>query len=158
MPITVRPLTPADDLAGWLREHSGADAVAVHGRLYGAAELDGLVAEREGLRGGVLTWRIDGDTMEIATLDASQRREGIGSRLVAEAVDVARASGLRRLVLTTTNDNCSALIFWQRLGFRLVALHPGSVDALRVLKPSIPEFGENGVPIRDEIDLELLLE
>lgn len=157
MTITVRRLTPDDDLAGWLTRHWNGDTVVAHGRVFRPAELDGLAAERAGLLGGVLTWVVEGDTMELVSLDASQRREGIGSLLVHEAIEVARAAGLRRLVLTTTNDNCASLIFWQRLGFRLVALRPDAVASLRLLKPSIPELGENHVPIRDELDLELLL-
>jgi hypothetical protein len=48
-----------------------------------------------------------------------------------------------------------ALRFYQRRGFRLVALHPGAVDdSRRRLKPEIPELGEYGIPIRDELVLE----
>lgn len=157
MPITVRRLSPADDVAGWLNKHWGGETVVTRGRVFRAEELEGLVAERQGLLGGVLTWVVEGDTMELVSLDASQRREGIGSTLVAEAIAVARAAGLRRVVLTTTNDNTTALIFWQHLGFRLTALRPDAVVAARALKPQIPELGEHHLPIRDEIDLELLL-
>lgn len=157
MTITVRPLTPDDDLVSWLQERWGGDTVVAHGRVFRADDLTGLVAERDGLRGGVLTWMIEGDTVEIVSLDASQRREGIGSHLVAAAIDHARALGARRVVLTTTNDNCTSLIFWQRLGFRLVALRPDAVAASRLVKPSIPDLGENRIPVRDELDLELLL-
>ena len=54
----------------------------------------------------------------------------------------------------TTNDNLAALRFYQRAGFRLLELRPGAVDEARaVLKPSIPETGNDGIPLRDEIDL-----
>ena len=54
----------------------------------------------------------------------------------------------------TTNDNLSALRFYQRRGFRLVKIWPGAVDAARKsLKPTIPQVGQNGIPIHDEIDL-----
>jgi hypothetical protein len=35
----------------------------------------------------------------------------------------------------------------------LEALRPGAVDAARERKPSIPLVGDDGIPIRDEIDL-----
>ena len=70
-----------------------------------------------------------------------------------------REHGLRRLWVLTTNDNVDALRFYQRRGFRLSALRPGAVDeARRQLKPEIPELGEYGIPIRDEIELEMPLE
>jgi hypothetical protein len=58
----------------------------------------------------------------------------------------------------TTNDNVDALRFYQRRGFRLAALHRGAVDDSRArLKPEIPEIGEYGIPLRDELELDLEL-
>jgi ribosomal protein S18 acetylase RimI-like enzyme len=59
--------------------------------------------------------------------------------------------------LLTTNDNLHALRFYQRRGFRLAALYPGALAEARKLKPSIPETGYHGIPIRDEIELEMSL-
>jgi hypothetical protein len=36
-----------------------------------------------------------------------------------------------------------------------VAVHSGAVEASRRLKPEIPEVGYFGIPIRDELELEL---
>jgi ribosomal protein S18 acetylase RimI-like enzyme len=55
--------------------------------------------------------------------------------------------------LTTTNDNVDALRFYQRRGFRLAALRPGAVDEARRIKPEIPQVGEHGIPLHDELDL-----
>ena len=61
----------------------------------------------------------------------------------------------RRLWVLTTNDNVDALRFYRRRGFRLRELHPGAVDeSRRRLKPEIPETGEYGIPLHDEIVLE----
>jgi hypothetical protein len=66
--------------------------------------------------------------------------------------------GCRRPWLVTTNDNLDALRFYQRRGFRLAEPHDGAVDRSReTLKPSIPEVGEYGIPIRDELVLERAL-
>ncbi len=157
MSIAVRRLTPADDLAGWIAAHWHGDVIVIRERAFRAEELDGFVAVRNGIVGGVLSFVAMEDTLQLVSLDASYRREGIGTSLVAAAVAHAGELGLRRVVLTTTNDNATALIFWQRLGFRLVALRPGAIDRTRHLKPTLPELGENDIPIRDELDLELLL-
>jgi hypothetical protein len=40
-------------------------------------------------------------------------------------------------------------------GLRLAALYPDAVDEARRLKPEIPRVGESGIPLRDELELEL---
>ena len=62
-----------------------------------------------------------------------------------------------RLVVTTTNDNLNALGFYQRRGFGIALVRPGAVDESRLLKPSIPWIGEGGIPLHDEIELDLQL-
>jgi len=63
-----------------------------------------------------------------------------------------------RLWLITTNDNRGALEFYWAIGMRLVAIHRGAVHEARRLKPEIPEFSGDGIPIEDEIEFELPLE
>ena len=75
--------------------------------------------------------------------------------MIEEVERIASAEGCRDLWLITTNDNVDALRFYQRRGFRLVKLHPGGVDRSReFLKPEIPETGEYGIAIRDELELQ----
>jgi len=117
-----------------------------------------LVAEVDGEIAGVLTWVLRGSSMEVLTLHAARHWAGAGTALVAAARRVAEASGAHRLWLITTNDNVDALRFYQRRGFRLTQVHPDAVDRSRAtLKPGIPETGEHGIAIHDEIELELLL-
>jgi len=54
----------------------------------------------------------------------------------------------------TTNDNLRAIGFYERRGYRVIAVHRGAVDRARAIKPSIPEVSADGTPIRDEIELE----
>jgi ribosomal protein S18 acetylase RimI-like enzyme len=91
------------------------------------------------------------------TIDAFERRRGAGTALLEAVVADARAEGASRLWLITTNDNLDSLRFYQRRGFRLAAMHPGAVDDARRLKPTIPQRGEHGISIHDEIELELVL-
>jgi GNAT superfamily N-acetyltransferase len=84
------------------------------------------------------------------TLHAATQWTGAGTALV-EAVE----SKAERPWVLTTNDNVDALRFYQRRGFRLKQLRPGAVDeSRRRLKPEVPEAGEYGIPLRDEIVLE----
>jgi hypothetical protein len=76
---------------------------------------------------------------------------------VAALKDVAERKGCTRLWVVTTNDNCDALRFYQRRGFQLAQLRPGAVNASRqTLKPAIPTVGLFGIPIRDELELEMV--
>lgn len=65
--------------------------------------------------------------------------------------------GCQRVFLITTNDNLNALGFYQKRGFELVAVHRGAVNESRKAKPSIPLIGYDGILLRDEIELEMLL-
>jgi hypothetical protein len=44
------------------------------------------------------------------------------------------------------------------LGFHLAFVRLGAVDESRKIKPTIPAIGEYGIPVRDEIELELRIE
>ena len=87
------------------------------------------------------------------TLNALERRAGVGTILMEAAAVDARRLGCHEIRLTTTNDNLDAIRFYQRRGLRLVALRPGAVDRARLEKPEIPRVGDYGIPLRDEIDL-----
>jgi len=152
----VRPIGDGDRpaVARLARELWGTDIVVGHGVVFTPADLPGLLAERDGETVGLLTYEIDGDTLEVVTIDAFPPGAGTGTALLDAAVDVARSAGCRRVWLMTTNDNLGALRFYQRRGFRLDGLRPGALAASRALKPEIPETGAYGIPLRDELDLE----
>jgi GNAT superfamily N-acetyltransferase len=145
-------------MMGRLRESWGESATVVAaGRRHDLAELPAFVALLDGDPAGIATYRIEGDECELVTLDAFAERRGVGSALLEDVASLARRRRCRRLWLITTNDNLNALRFYQRRGLRLVAVRPGAVVEARKLKPEIPTMGAEGIPIRDEIELELAL-
>lgn len=117
-----------------------------------------MVERRDGQIVGLLTYRIDDEGMEVLTLNAILEGQGIGSSLMLDAIAAARKKQCRRIWLTTTNDMLRAIGFYQRLGFRMVAINVGAVDEARKTKPQIPSVGERGIEIHDEIVMELLIE
>jgi ribosomal protein S18 acetylase RimI-like enzyme len=157
--IRYRPLT-SDDLPrlrrSW-RERWGDEFVVAHGVVYRPEDLEGVVALDGDEWAGSMTYTFHGGECEIVSIDSLREGAGIGSALIGKAVEAARARGCRRLFLITTNDNLRALAFYQKRGFELAALHRGAVNESRKIKPSIPLTGENGIPLRDEIELELPL-
>ena len=156
---TIRPLHDKDK--DWIRrlliDHWAADFVIVHGELYHPTELPGFAAELGAVKAGLVTYRIDGEGCEIMTLDSLFPGRGIGGGLIAAVKNAAKENGCRRLWLVTTNDNLHALRFCQRKGFMLAALRTNVMEETRKRKP-VPLLGYDGIPIRDEIELEMMLD
>lgn len=159
MSIAINPVTEGDK--EWVLQvvrNWGADFVISRGRRVFATELDGFIAtDDSGERVGLLTYEITGDQCEIITLDAFTKWSGIGTKLVQAVVDMLKGSKVQRLWLITTNDNTDAIRFYQKRGFIIAAVHVNAMEKSRELKPSIPLIGFYGIPIRDEIEFEMLL-
>ncbi len=130
----------------------GSIVVVNHGRVINVVSLPALIADD---RAGLATYAIDSQRgeAELVTLNAFTPSRGIGTALIEALASLLVARSIRSLYLTTTNDKLGALRFYQRRGFRLVALRPGAVAEARRLKPSIPLLGDDGIPMRDELDL-----
>jgi GNAT superfamily N-acetyltransferase len=154
---TIRTAEPADrDRRLRFLEERGMRYAARLGELHDPGSDEAFLAEdRSGALVGLVTYRPDGPDCEVSTLYVVESWRGVGSALMEAVVDAARRAGCRRLWRVTTNDNVDALRFYQRRGFRLAQLRAGAVDESRAtLKPSIPELGDHGIPIRDELVLE----
>jgi len=154
-PAVIRPLDAGDRdrVAAFARRRWRSEAVVSQGRVHQPADLPGFVALADDGRriAGLVTYLIEGESWEVVTLDAVDEGRGVGSELLERAVRAARAAGCRRVQVVTTNDNMRALRFYQRRGFRLVALHAGAIERSRALKPEIPATGDHGIPLRDEL-------
>jgi ribosomal protein S18 acetylase RimI-like enzyme len=157
----VRRLTQDDlpQLRQFWIEHWGGEDMIARGRVYRPEQLEGFVVEDESREAwiGLLTFFIEADECEITSVDSLREGQGIGSMLIEKAVEEAQVRNCKRLFLITTNDNLNALGFYQKRGFRIVAVYPGAVNESRKIKPGIPLVGMNGIPLRDEIELEIKL-
>ena len=151
-----------DQDISWIKDLTinqwGDELVAVHGDLYIPHDLSGFIAVNpSGEPIGLVTFIIDSGECEIVTLNSLETDRGVGTSLLSEVIKVAEGAECKRVSLTTTNDNIKALGFYQKRGFALVAIHRGAVDRARTVKPSIPLVSPAGIPIKDEIELELSL-
>ena len=143
------------EIAEFVKEHWLSEMVMSCGRSYYPHKEDGFLERRDDRIVGLLTFRIDDDGMEVLTLNATLEGQRIGSSLMLDAIDKARRDGCKRVWLTTTNANMRAIGFYQRLGFRIIAVNIGAVDEARKVKPQIPKTGTGGIPIHDEIVMQL---
>ena len=157
--LSIRRLTYDDlpQLRQFWVEHWGGEEMISRGNILRVEQLDGFVAEDEREWVGLLTFFIKDRECEVTSLDSLQEGQGIGMKLMDSVVEEARKHNCSRVFLVTTNDNMHALRFYQKRGFALTALYPGAVNESRKLKPSIPLTGFDDIPLRDEIELELLL-
>jgi ribosomal protein S18 acetylase RimI-like enzyme len=131
-----------------------AEAVVLHGEIYYPAELPGFIAELDNEIYGLITYRVLGDQCEIITLDSLKEGQGIGTLLIEAVNEKAIETYCARVGVITTNDNLPALGFYQKHGFKIKEITINAVEISRLLKPSIPLTGFQGIPIRDEIRLE----
>jgi len=143
----------------WLKFQWGAEIVIVHDQIYHPADLPGFIAFEHASPDpiGLITYLVTDQECEIITMDSLREGAGVGNALIEAVKERARSCDCSRLWLVTTNDNLSALRFYQKRGFRIVKVNVGAVDRARKQKPEIPEIGDQGIHIRDEIELELLL-
>ena len=157
--FNIQQTTPSD--SEWvkclLRDHWGSSNVVSRGKVYQGDQLPGLFATCRDEKIGLITYSFHGTECEIVTLDSVRENRGVGSALLKAVEALARQAGCTCLRLITTNDNLKALRFYQKRGFMLIALHRNAVGHSRTLKPEIPLRGNDGIPIRDELELELPL-
>ena len=155
----IRPLNEDDHtwVSHLLEEQWGSVTQVTRGRAYRADELPGFAAIQDDKPAGLITYNIDGGQCEITSLNSLVEGMGIGTGLINAVRKVANSSRCKRIWLITTNDNTPALRFYQKRGFLLAAVYPNALEESRKLKPEIPLVGMDGIPIRDEIELEMPL-
>lgn len=158
--FVIRPTSSED--SQWIdvliAEQWGADSVVVHGVIYHPRDLPGFVAIQDKVPLGLVTYHISGDECEIVSLNSEHPGVGIGTSLITCVKNVAEKAQCKRLWLVTTNDNLDAVGFYQKRGFVLVKINRNAIEHSRKLKPTIPLFGIDSIPIRDEIEMEMQLQ
>ena len=140
----------------WI-EHWGGEEMITRGNVYRPEQLDGFVTEDHDEWIGLITFVIRDNELEVTSLDSLRESQDIGTTLIQKVIEAARTKDCKRVFLITTNDNLNALGFYQKRDFELVKINRGAVNESRKIKPSIPLIGENNIPLRDEIELEILI-
>jgi len=92
---------------------------------------------------------ISGEIKNLAVLPGVRRR-GVGGALVRQAIDIAHHNGWNELVVRTATADTGNLRFYQRLGFRCVAIEP---DVYTAASGYPANLMIDGIPLRDAIVL-----
>jgi len=145
---------PKNKIIEFFKLHWGSTKMVISSGVYDCSTLDGFaVLNEEGQIIGLITYVIKDDECEIISLDSTEEGKGIGTALVKEVENLATKKKCQLLKLITSNDNLLALKFYQKRGFILSKIIHNAVEEARKIKPEIPLIGNDGIPIRDEIEL-----
>lgn len=157
--IKIRETTPEDSvlISSIMKKHWGGEPLVIRGENYFPSKLNGMIAYSGAKLIGFLFFDLQGADCEVVVFEVFDKFKGIGTQFLDFLKQIARKNQCRRIYLMTNNDNLDALRFYQRRGFTICGIHINSVERSRKMKPSIPEIGEYGIPLRDEIDLEFIL-
>ena len=93
------------------------------------------------------------DAFEVKNMAVVERHrgQGVGSRLMAAALDLAAADGASRLVVATAAADVGNLRFYQRLGFRMLAVER---DAFGPGNGYPAGLSIDGIELRDRVWLD----
>ncbi len=156
-PLTIRPSIPADhqQIAELALYFWGETEIECFGQSYQVSALPAYVACDGGEIVGAVSYARQDDVDTLITLNVLPQWQGRGvaKKLIAAVVEQARTNGTTRLITATSNDDLSALALYQRLGFTITGVLVGRL----VEHHNGVEPGFGGIPVRDEIQLELRL-
>lgn len=140
-----------------LKENWGSEIIVTRNTKHSCIDLEGVIIENENRIIGLCLYEIVENELEIVLIETYIEKLGVGSFIINEIRQIGIGKGIERIWLITTNDNIDALRFYQRRGFVLKALYKDAIKESRKLKPEIPMLGENGIEIRDEIEMEMVI-
>ena len=106
---------------------------------------------------GLITYFVSDDVLEVISLNSLRENQGIGTKLVDAVIREAKDRKLKKILVVTTNDNINAIKFYQKRGFDMACLYHNALDISRKIKPEIPLIGDHSIPLRHEIEFELLI-
>lgn len=140
-----------------MAHHWGGEPLIIRGQEIFASKLPGIMAFDRGVLVGFLIYDLDSIRSEIIAFEVFEKFRGIGTKLLDKLFEITQKAGTNQVFLTTQNDNIDALRFYQKRGFIIDGIHKNTMVDARKRKPTIREFGDYGIPVRDEIDLVLSL-
>ena len=156
----ITEISPSDKpaIAKLISESWGSTISISRGRKHEITELPGFICKLNNIIAGLITYHIENEECEIATLNCTVEGKGLGTRLIQKVMDKAREQKCTRVWLITSNDNTKAIRFYQRRGFEWVGFHKDAMIKSRKLKPEIPETGNDNIPIKHEIEFEIRID
>lgn len=157
--MVMERITPScrETITAFIQQQWYTTTMIIRGKEIDMTQVEGFYVKEDSDLIGLITYLVYGDTLEITSLNSLRENRGIGTQLLETVVEEAQKRGCRRVVLITTNDNIRAIQFYQKRGFDMANLFRNALEVSRKLKPEIPLIGDNGIPLRHEIEFERVL-
>ena len=157
-PLTIRPATPGDrpQITALVAYFRDSVQVVRCGHAHQVDALPAYVACDDDRIVGVACYARADDALSLVVFNVLPRWQGRGAAtdLIMAGIQEAQAQGIARVIATIANDDLPGLGLYQRLGFAIKGVLVG-----RLAKPhGDVELGFDGIPVRDEIQLELTLD
>lgn len=143
-----------NQLEKFLKKNWGDCEMVISSGRYNYKNLQAYIYKDVGCVVGLITFIQRATNLEIISVDSTIKSKGIGTALINHLEKTSRDLSVKKISVITTNDNLEALRFYQKNGYRIVEVFPNAVKEARKIKPSIPLFAANGIPILDELRLE----
>ena len=97
-----------------------SDLMVSRGYSHYVDNLDAIIVKKEGELVGLLTYHFTNDEIELVSLDSFDGGKGIGTKLLDFAIHYFKTLAPKRIWLITSNDNCHAMRFYQKRGWKMV--------------------------------------
>ena len=154
--LEIRTISDSDRtlIAEFIAEHWGSSFSVSRGKVYHIVDLPGFICVQNGKIAGLITYHIVKKDCEIVTLNSEFENEGLGTQLINKVINAAKKHQCNRVWLITTNDNVNAIRFYQKRGFDWIGFYRDAMIESRKIKSEIPWYGNDGIPIRHEIEFE----
>ena len=141
----------------FIRQQWYTTTMIIRGKEIDMTQTEGFyVKEQEDII-GLITYLVSDDVLEVTSLNSLCENQGIGTKLVDAVIREAKDRKLKKILVVTTNDNINAIKFYQKRGFDMACLYHNALDISRKIKPAIPLMGDHSIPLRHEIEFELLI-
>ena len=131
-----------------------SDIMVSRGYSHYVDNLDAIIVKKEGELVGILTYHFTNDEIELVSFDSFNEGKGIGTKLLDFAIHYFKTLEPKRIWLITSNDNCNAMRFYQKRGWKMVNIYFDAIVEARKIKSEIPLIGYDGIPILHEIEFE----
>jgi ribosomal protein S18 acetylase RimI-like enzyme len=135
----------------------GSIKIISKNHIYNILDLPSFTIVSNGKPCGFIAYAKERDETEIVALYSASEKQGFGTALIERVKNIAKQNKCQSVWLMTTNDNTQALRFYQKRGFFIKAIWINTIEEQRKIKPTIPLLGNDGIQIRDEIELAMYL-
>jgi len=138
-----------------IESFNGSTKLFLLDKEYDTLGLPGFIASTGKQDAGVLIYSLEPERMVLVKMEVLPGHQGlgVGKALLEAAMEKSGAAGIKSIATAVSNDDLSAIYFYQKNGFQIYEVKPGIIAD----RDGMMKAGFAGIPCRDEIRLRLSL-